>query len=379
MAGIYLHIPFCKQACTYCNFHFTTSQRYKNEFVKAIIKEIDLQKDFLRNESIATIYFGGGTPSLLTIEEACLVLEKIKKEFSLEKNIEITLEANPDDISKEKLLGWKDIGINRLSIGIQSFFEEDLVWMNRAHNQQQAYKCIEDSLAAGFDNISIDLIYGSHLLSDERWEKNIATSSINYKIPHLSCYALTVEEKTPLHKQILLKKTVDVDSDKQARHFMILMEKLKQNGYEHYEVSNFAMPGFRSRHNSSYWQGKKYLGLGPSAHSYDGIIRKWNVANNIKYIESINKGVVESETEVLTETQKFNEYIMISLRTKEGLNLETIKTNWGEDKLTTMKRRLEKFKEHNLVNAAGTTIQLTNEGMLMADGIASDLFVTPIS
>lgn len=379
MAGIYLHIPFCKQACTYCNFHFTTSQRYKNEFVKAIIKEIDLQKDFLRNESIATIYFGGGTPSLLTIEEACLVLEKIKKEFSLEKNIEITLEANPDDISKEKLLGWKDIGINRLSIGIQSFFEEDLVWMNRAHNQQQAYKCIEDSLAAGFDNISIDLIYGSHLLSDERWEKNIATSSINYKIPHLSCYALTVEEKTPLHKQILLKKTVDVDPDKQARHFMILMEKLKQNGYEHYEVSNFAMPGFRSRHNSSYWQGKKYLGLGPSAHSYDGIIRKWNVANNIKYIESINKGVVESETEVLTETQKFNEYIMISLRTKEGLNLETIKTNWGEDKLTTMKRRLEKFKEHNLVNAAGTTIQLTNEGMLMADGIASDLFVTPIS
>jgi len=216
-------------------------------------------------------------------------------------------------------------------------------------------------------------------LSDERWEKNIATSSINYKIPHLSCYALTVEEKTPLHKQILLKKTVDVDPDKQARHFMILMEKLKQNGYEHYEVSNFAMPGFRSRHNSSYWQGKKYLGLGPSAHSYDGIIRKWNVANNIKYIESINKGVVESETEVLTETQKFNEYIMISLRTKEGLNLETIKTNWGEDKLTTMKRRLEKFKEHNLVNAAGTTIQLTNEGMLMADGIASDLFVTPIS
>ena len=379
MAGIYLHIPFCKQACTYCNFHFTTSQRHKNEFVKAIIKEIDLQKDFLRNESIATIYFGGGTPSLLTIEEACLVLEKIKKEFSLEKNIEITFEANPDDISKEKLLGWKDIGINRLSIGIQSFFEEDLVWMNRAHNQQQAYKCIEDSLAAGFDNISIDLIYGSHLLSDERWEKNIATSSINYKIPHLSCYALTVEEKTPLHKQILLKKTVDVDSDKQARHFMILMEKLKQNGYEHYEVSNFAMPGFRSRHNSSYWQGKKYLGLGPSAHSYDGIIRKWNVANNIKYIESINKGVVESETEVLTETQKFNEYIMISLRTKEGLNLETIKTNWGEDKLTTMKRRLEKFKEHNLVNAAGTTIQLTNEGMLMADGIASDLFVTPTS
>jgi len=373
LAGIYLHIPFCKQACTYCNFHFTTSQRHKNEFVKAIIKEIDLQKDFLRNESVATIYFGGGTPSLLTIEENSLVLEKIRKEFSLEKEIEITLEANPDDITKEKLLGWRDIGINRLSIGIQSFFEEDLAWMNRAHNQDQAYQCIEESLAAGFRNMNIDLIYGGHLLSDERWEENIATS-INYKIPHLSCYALTVEEKTPLHKQILLKKTVDVDSDKQARQFLILMERLKQNGFEHYEVSNFSMPGFRSRHNSSYWQGKKYLGLGPSAHSYNGIIRKWNVANNIKYIEAINKGVVESGTEVLTETQKLNEYIMISLRTIEGLDLEKIKTDWGEDKLTTMKSRLEKFKEQNLVNAAGTTIQLTNEGMLMADGIASDLF-----
>ena len=377
MAGIYLHIPFCKQACTYCNFHFTTSQRYKSNFVKALIKEIDLQKDFLRNEIVSTVYFGGGTPSLLTIEEASLVLEKIRKEFNLEKEIEITLEANPDDITKEKLLSWKEIGINRLSIGIQSFFDEDLVWMNRAHTAKEAIDNLQLAKSE-FENISIDLIYGGPSLSDERWEENIATS-INYKIQHLSCYALTVEEKTPLHKQILLKRTVDVDSDKQASQFMILMESLKQNGYEHYEVSNFAMPGFRSRHNSSYWQGKKYLGLGPSAHSYDGIIRKWNVANNIKYIEAINKGVVESGSEVLTETQKLNEYIMIALRTREGLDLEKIKTVWGEEKLNTMQNRLIRFKENNLINNVGSTIQLTNEGMLMADGIASDLFVTPIS
>jgi oxygen-independent coproporphyrinogen-3 oxidase len=222
-------------------------------------------------------------------------------------------------------------------------------------------------------NISIDLIYGSPLLSDERWEKNIATA-IDYNIPHLSCYALTVEEKTPLHKQILLKKTVDVDSDKQARQFIVLMERLKQNGYEHYEVSNFAKPGFRSRHNSSYWQGKKYLGLGPSAHSYDGKVRKWNVANNIQYITAINKGMVESGIEVLTETQKLNEYIMIALRTREGLDLEKIKTVWGDEKLRTMQNRLIRFKENNLINNVGSTIQLTNEGMLMADGIASDLF-----
>lgn len=372
MAGIYLHIPFCKQACNYCNFHFSTSLRNKRDLVNAIIKEIDLQKEFLQNEPIATIYFGGGTPSLFKVEECNLILEKIRKEYFLEKDAEVTLEANPDDITTEKLLGWKHIGINRLSIGIQSFFEEELVWMNRAHTAMEAMDNLQ--LAKNeFDNISIDLIYGSPLLSDERWEKNIATA-INCQIPHLSCYALTVEEKTPLLKQILSKKTVDVDSEKQARQFMISMERLKQNGYEHYEVSNFAKPGFRSRHNSSYWQGKKYLGLGPSAHSFDGIVRKWNIANNKKYINTINKGIVESETEVLTETQKLNEYIMISLRTKEGLNLEKIKTTWGEDKLTSMKTRLVKFKERNLVTDVGTIIQLTNEGMLMADGIASDLF-----
>jgi oxygen-independent coproporphyrinogen III oxidase len=377
LAGIYLHIPFCKQACNYCNFHFTTSLRYKTDLVNAVVKEIDLQKHFLQEESIATIYFGGGTPSLLTPVECRLILEKIRQEFNIDDEAEITLEANPDDITKEKLVAWKDLGINRLSIGIQSFFDEDLIWMNRAHNARQAIDNLQLAVTE-FNNISIDLIYGSPLLSDDMWKKNVETA-INLNIPHLSCYALTVEEKTPLHKQILLNKTTNVDTDTQARQFLLLMQWLKQNGYDHYEVSNFAKPGYRSRHNSSYWQGKKYLGLGPSAHSYNGVIRKWNIANNNNYIETINNGKLETGREVLTETEKLNEYIMISLRTMEGLDLEKIKSVWGEDKLKTVNERLIRFKENDLVIKEANKIKLTEEGMLRADGIAADLFASPLS
>jgi oxygen-independent coproporphyrinogen-3 oxidase len=375
LAGIYLHIPFCKQACSYCNFHFTTSLRYKNELVNAIIKEIDLQKDFLEGESIATIYFGGGTPSLLNIEDLRSLINKIRLVYSLDADVEITLEANPDDITKEKLVTWKYIGINRLSLGIQSFFEDDLAWMNRAHNAELAVSSLQLAVKE-FNNISIDLIYGSPFLSDEQWKKNVDIA-VSFGIPHLSCYALTVEEKTPLHKQILLKKITDVDQDKQARQFLLLMQWLKKNGYEHYEVSNFARPGFRSRHNSSYWQGKKYLGLGPSAHSYNGTIRKWNVANNTKYIDAIEKGIEEGETEVLNATQKLNEYIMISLRTMEGMDLNKVRTVWGEDKVKSMEQKLFLFKQNNFLHQKEAIIQLTDEGMLMADGIAAELFPCP--
>jgi oxygen-independent coproporphyrinogen-3 oxidase len=342
-----------------------------------LIKEIGLQKDFLQGESIATIYFGGGTPSLLTLDECKLILAKIRQEFNIDDGAEITLEANPDDITKEKLVAWKDLGINRLSIGIQSFFDEDLIWMNRAHNARVAIDNLQLAITE-FNNISIDLIYGSPLLSDDMWKKNVETA-INFNIPHLSCYALTVEEKTPLHKQILLNKTTDADTDKQARQFLLLMQWLKQNGYDHYEVSNFAKPGYRSRHNSSYWQGKKYLGLGPSAHSYNGVIRKWNIANNNNYIEAINNGKLEIEREVLTETQKLNEYIMISLRTIEGLDLEKIKSVWGEEKLKTVNERLIRFEENDLVIKEANKIKLTEEGMLRADGIAADLFAYTIT
>ena len=318
LAGIYLHIPFCKSACTYCNFHFTTSLRYKEPLLAALAKEAQMEKDYLEGEKINTVYFGGGTPSLLSSEEIKTLLSTLRKHFDIDETAEVTLETNPDDISEKSLQSWKAAGINRLSIGVQSFFEEELRWMNRAHNAEQAKSALTLATKA-FDNITIDLIYGSPLLTDEMWKQNV-DQAIAFGIPHLSCYALTVEEKTPLHKSIALQQSAPVDPEKQARQFLLLMQWLRDAGYEHYEVSNFAKPGYRSRHNSSYWQGEKYLGLGPSAHSYNGIERRWNVANNSTYIRGIENDQPEREKEMLTETEKLNEMIMISLRTKEGMD-----------------------------------------------------------
>ena len=323
MAGIYIHIPFCRQACAYCNFHFATSLRYKDDMVKAIAKEAEAEKQYLDGAPVQTIYFGGGTPSLLSIDELRLLIADLHKNYPVSPDAEITLEANPDDINEEMLKAWKDLGINRLSIGIQSFFQEELRWMNRAHNVQQSYQCIEQSLNAGFNNFSIDLIYGSPLLTDEMWKQNVDTATA-YGITHLSCYALTVEEKTPLHKQVRLQQKQDVENSKQAHQFYLLMQWLREKGYEHYEVSNFAKPGYRSRHNSSYWKAIPYLGLGPSAHSYNGSERRWNIPNNNIYMQSVNEGAAKRETEVLTADQTLNEYIMISLRTAEGIDLNKI-------------------------------------------------------
>jgi len=373
VTGIYLHIPFCKQACNYCNFHFSTSLRYKSELVQALVKEVALQKPFLEGETVETIYFGGGTPSLLSTEEVQLLLQTIYREYNVTPGAEITLEANPDDITAEKLQAWKGEGINRLSIGIQSFFEEELRWMNRAHNAGQAERCIELSLASGFQNFSIDLIYGSPLLTDAMWQQNVQ-KAVDYGITHLSCYALTVEEKTPLHKLISTQQKQPVDSDKQARQFLLLMQWLKSAGYEHYEVSNFALPGFRSKHNSAYWQGKKYLGLGPSAHSYNGRFRMWNKAANSLYIRSITDGILPQEKEELTPTENLNETIMISLRTAEGLDLQRVAKQFGEDKKATLEKGIQKHLSQNLLIRNGERVQLTESGMLMADGIAADLF-----
>lgn len=373
MAGIYLHIPFCKQACNYCNFHFTTSLRYKNDLVQALCKELELQQPQLEGEAVHTIYFGGGTPSLLSLEECQQVLGTIRRLYPVSEAAEITLEANPDDVTLDKLEGWKASGINRLSVGVQSFFEEELRWMNRAHNAGQAHQCIENIKKAGFDNYTIDLIYGSPLLSDEQWEQNVRTA-IDYGIPHLSCYALTVEERTPLYKQINQHRKEDVDNEKQARQFILLMQWLRAAGYEHYEVSNFAKPGYRSRHNSSYWRGEKYLGIGPSAHSFDGRSRTWNIANNNAYIQAINSGKLPGETEVLTETQKLNEYLMISLRTLEGLDLHRVEQQWGKAKGELLQKQLERYIANALVAKRDGHFSLTDEGMLRADGIASDLF-----
>ena len=373
MAGIYLHIPFCKQACTYCNFHFTTSLRHKDELIQALAKEMVAEKQHLDGETIETIYFGGGTPSLLSISDLEFLISNIRQQFLVAADAELTLEANPDDISVEKLQGWKETGINRLSIGVQSFFEEELRWMNRAHNAEQAIDNLQLARSE-FSNITMDLIYGSPLLTDEMWKQNVDTA-IGLNIPHLSCYALTVEEKTPLQKRIDAQTTPDVDNDKQARQFLLLMQWLKEKGYEHYEVSNFAKPGFRSRHNSSYWKGAKYLGLGPSAHSFNGKERRWNVANNTIYIKGMNEGQAKRESEVLTLTQQLNETLMISLRTSEGIDLQKIQTIWGEEEHLRIQNSLKKYISHDLIRLQDNHAQLTDNGMLRADGIAADLFV----
>jgi oxygen-independent coproporphyrinogen III oxidase len=364
LAGIYIHIPFCKQACHYCNFHFATSLHYKNELVAALLKEIALQKDYLENETVETIYFGGGTPSLCTKEEIKNIITAIYATFTITDNAEITLEANPDDITTGKLLEWKEAGINRLSIGIQSFFEEDLRWMNRAHTAKQAIDNLKLAKEQ-FDNITIDLIYGTPQLTNDKWEKNVDTA-IALNIPHLSCYALTVEPKTPLAKMIKQQQAEDINPDKQSEQFLLLMGWLEEAGYEHYEVSNFSKPGWRSRHNSSYWQGKKYMGIGPSAHSFNGTSRQWNIAHNSNYIDSINKGMVPFEKEELTKTQQLNEYIMTSLRTMEGLQLDRTGTELLE--------KSKKYRESGLMKLENNALVLTREGKLLADGIAADLF-----
>jgi oxygen-independent coproporphyrinogen-3 oxidase len=373
LAGIYLHIPFCKQACHYCNFHFTTSLRNKEAMVSAILMEMNLRAAFIGEEPVETIYFGGGTPSLLESHEILRLTKAIQNNFRVLPGAEITIETNPDDINAEKLSAWKTAGINRLSIGIQSFHEEELLWMNRAHDANQARQCIELAQAAGFENITIDLIYGSPLLSDEKWKENVDIAT-GYGIPHLSCYALTVEEKTPLHKNIARNISQPVDDEKQARQFILLMQWLRDKGYLHYEVSNFAKPGFESRHNSAYWQGKKYLGLGPSAHSFDGKERSWNVANNAVYIRDINDDKLPLEKELLTEDQLVNENIMISLRTMQGLDLQKLESQWGTSEKKRIVSLLPKFTSTNLIKIEKDFVKLTDEGMLRADGIASGLF-----
>lgn len=341
------------------------------------MKEIELfsaAEGSKNTETIETIYFGGGTPSLLLTDEIQKIIEKVTGYFRVEPDTEITLEANPDDITREKLEGWRQAGVNRLSLGIQSFFEEDLQWMNRAHNAKQAIDNLQLALTY-FPNITIDLIYGTPDLSNEKWKQNVE-KVIALNIPHLSCYALTVEPKTPLDKMIRLHESPGVDTDKQSEQFLFLMKWLETAGYEHYEISNFAKPGHRSRHNSSYWQGKKYIGFGPSAHSFDGKTRWWNVSNNNLYIQSIQNNILPVEKEVLTTTQQMNEFIMISLRTMEGLDLDKLQVI---DPKAAIKNQILKqsikYRERGLLEVIENTIRLTKEGKLMADGIASDLFV----
>ncbi len=324
-------------------------------------------------ENIETIYFGGGTPSLLDKRDIEGLLFTIKNNFPVNPLAEITLEANPDDINAGKLANWKEAGINRLSIGIQSFKEADLKWMNRAHNAVEAMSCISLVKEAGFKNFSIDLIYGTPGLTNDEWLDNVK-KIITAGVPHIACYALTVEPGTALQKMIRLHKKADVDADSQANQFLLLMNWMREAGYGHYEISNFAKPGYRSRHNSSYWQGDSYIGFGPSAHSYNGASRKWNVANNALYIQSIKNNLIPFEEEILIKTQKLNEYIMTSLRTIEGLDLNVVRDRFSQQESDRIENGTLAYLNKGLMKKNKQCFILTDEGKLFADGIASDLF-----
>ena len=373
MAGIYLHIPFCKKACHYCNFHFSTQTADMQVFVDTLIQEIALQKSYIK-EPIETIYFGGGTPSLLEEAQLNEILAAIDAHFEIADVIECTLEANPDDMHPSKIAAWKKIGINRLSIGIQSFQASALTWMNRAHTVEQSHAAIQMALDAGIDNLSIDLIYGTPSLSDQALMADLDWIA-HYQIKHVSCYALTVEDKTALKKSIEKGQIENIDSEKQARHFEIVCARLKTMGLEHYEISNFAKPGFRSQHNSHYWSGETYLGLGPSAHSFNTISRQWNIANNALYIKSIAQGQLNFEIELLTEANRYNEYMMTSLRRIEGFDLDLIAAKFGNRYYEHSIAIINEMEPRNIFNQNGNQYSLKNEAKFLADGIASDFFI----
>jgi len=373
MAGIYIHIPFCKQACNYCDFHFSTSLKMKSSFVAALLMEIELRKSVFENQSIESIYLGGGTPSLLNASELTLIFEKLASSFSISPDAEITLEANPDDLTFEKIQELKSTPVNRLSIGIQSFSDADLKFMNRAHTSSEALSSINMCKEAGFNNLTIDLIYGTPGMDENAWLENLQIA-FKLNIPHISSYALTVEEKTALHYQILANKTPELDEHQSALQFEMLMAEMKNNGYEQYEISNFCKPNSYSRHNSSYWKKDNYLGLGPSAHSFLGDKRLWNVSNNGKYIKSLEKGILPLQEECLTVRDRYNEYVMTSLRTKWGCSLQVIETDFSLEFANYFKEEIKSYVVQGYVNLEMEVYYLTESGKLLADRIASDLF-----
>lgn len=374
MSGIYIHIPFCKQACIYCNFYFSSTLKYKEAVVNAIIKEIWLRKNYLQNKQVNTIYLGGGTPSLLNETELNKIFEALYQNFDLSNLQEVTLEANPDDISDHFIHVVKNTPVNRLSIGVQSFFDEDLKWMNRAHSAAEAEGCIKKIQDAGFNILTIDLIYGLPTLSMAKWEKNLQMlAALN--LPHFSSYCLTVEPKTALEKLIQKHKYASPDETQATLQFEYLMQWAQQNNFYHYEISNFATSNNYAIHNTNYWKGKHYLGIGPSAHSYNGFSRSRNVANNHYYIKAIENNMPQMETETLTPANRFNEYIMTSLRTMWGADLNHIAKTFGENVLTHLLQKASNPNKKELLLLESNRMVLTAKGKLFADAIAADLFI----
>ncbi len=373
MSGIYIHIPFCKQACHYCDFHFSTSLKKKDDMLSSLKTELNLRKHELDDQIVETIYFGGGTPSLLSADELRMLIDEVHKNYSVIEYPEITLEANPDDLGKEQIIKLANTQINRLSIGIQSFFEDDLKSMNRAHSAIEAKECLENATKY-FDNITIDLIYGIPNMSREKWKKNLRTA-FSFGVPHISSYALTVEAKTALDTFIKRGKYPPIDDELALKHFDLLVSETETKGFVHYEISNFGKPDFFSKHNTSYWQGKPYLGIGPSAHSFNGIQRSWNVSNNSKYIQFIKKYKLPSKIEELSKKDRFNEYVMTGLRTVWGVSLDTIENEFGWEYKESLEKSSEKFINDGLLFKETQILKTTKRGKFLADGIASDLFM----
>ena len=373
MSGIYIHIPFCKQKCSYCDFHFsTTYSRYRSDMIALICEEINHRQDYLQDKALKSIYFGGGTPSLLRDDELKKIMTSIRDNFTVSPDAEITLEANPDDISLNALETWKAHGINRLSVGIQSFREKDLTWMNRAHNAAEARQCIQVAQAAGFKNISVDLIYGLPELSSEEWEQHL-DAVLGMEVQHISAYCLTVEKKTALNQMVRTRKIVPAGDDEQSEQFLLMSSKLQQAGFHHYEISNFGRPGYEAIHNSSYWKGDHYLGVGPSAHSFNGSSRRWNVASNQRYLREAGKTDLWFEEEHLTDKDRWNELILTGLRTSYGVSVDRLSdiTSPSSD----FQENINDFVMKGWMTRSNDRLVLTSEGRLMADHIAAELFL----
>lgn len=372
MSGIYVHFPFCKKKCLYCNFYSVGKLADKERYLEALLQEIGRTCDYLPERKIQTLYFGGGTPSLFAIEELAAVIEALKRAYAFSNRLEFTLEANPEQLTKEYLIGLKSLGINRLSIGVQAFRDDILRLLGRRHDAARALQSIHDAAAAGFDNLSIDLIYGIFARSDGDWEQELR-QAVELPISHLSAYSLTVEENTLLYQKIKNGTLPPVDDDKAVRDYHALLKIVEAAGFEQYEISNFSRNGKISRHNWGYWTQQPYLGLGAAAHSYNLHERKWNVSDIGKYIEACNQGTPCDESEKLTDSDKFNEYVLLGLRTRKGLDLEEMSQRFGEGKANMVREQCEKL-DAGLCRRDGRNISLTAEGLLYADKIAMDLF-----
>lgn len=380
MAGLYIHIPFCRQACHYCGFHFSTARGPRTGMIDALAREIGLQADFFHQPgdgpaktSLTSVYLGGGTPSLLDPDELHQLLEAVRDHFDQDPGGEVTLEANPDDVTAARISAWRQAGVNRLSLGVQSFFDEDLRWMHRAHDATQALGSLQLIGESGLEDYSADLIFGAPTLTEAHWEENISRM-IALRVPHLSCYGLTVEPKTPLETFIRTHQYPPLDEAQSARQFTRLMDRLDQAGYVQYEISNFSLPGHRARHNSSYWKGEPYLGIGPSAHSFRANLRQWNVSSNAAYQREIAQGRIPCEAETLTPIMALNEYVMTSLRTIEGCVLSQIEARWGAEQADRIGRQAESWITRGQLTHQADTLRLTRPGKLFADGIAAALF-----